>query len=325
MKKEISGQNIVDYKTYDNKKLATFWLTYNNIWNFVVIILMLSATISIHTALKEHSLNYNWALYTMYGILGAYALFYVTVLALSSADKDESKALKKIIIFRRLAVTMRSILEIFYVVLLLMLGENVGDENNTTAGWSYFAAATLILRNALAIARQILMYFLKRKMDKKKEERKAIRKVYVSKLKKDVQKDQILLEQRKKEVEAHKKSMQFRLWSLYNDAFVKKHEVGIEKEIPVEVQEVEEVVEDEVKVIYTAPEVEKEPMEHEEDIVVEEDNVLDAVEERYLYDAPEVAADVSTDDSDIFMSLVEIVSDYSGVFDFPDGTRRSDD
>ncbi len=330
MHQKIRGENIIDYKTFDNKKLATFWLTYSNIWNFVVIVLMISATISIHSALKEHSIAYNWAIYTMYSIIGVYALFYITVLALSSNEQDESKALKKILIFRRLAVTMRAALEIFYVVLLIMLGEDVGVENDKTAGWSYFAAAVIILRNALAVAKQIFFYFLKRKRDKKREQDRVIRRVRLKNLKKDVQREQVLLKQKEREIEAHRNSMQYRLWSLYNDSFVRTHEVGVEKELPAEVIDVEEELSEEVQVIYEAPveveEIDNFVIDADDDLVEDDSNILDkGAQEKYIYDAPEVAADVVSDDSDIFMSLVEIVSDFSSVFDFPDGLSRSDD
>ncbi len=330
MREDIRGLNKIDYKTYDNKKLATFWLTYSNIWNLVVIILMISATISIHTALKEHAMAYNWAIYTMYSIIGIYAVFYITVLALSSNEKDEKKALKKILIFRRLAVTMRAILEIFYVVLLIMLGEDVGAKNDMTAGWSYFAAALMILRNALAILRQIFFYFIRLKRDKKREERKEIRKVRYQNLKKDVQREQLLLEQKQKEVDAHSNSIQYRLWSLYNESFVRNHEVGVEKELIVDGAKIEEEdIAEEVQVIYEAPQeiVEDTDVENIEDLVEDDTNLLNNNNdiEKYIYDAPDVAADDISDDSDIFMSFVEIISDFSTVFDFPDGKTRSDD
>lgn len=316
------------YKTVDNKKLSTLWIMWNNIYNVFVIAMMISVTSGLYSAyVKFTDSEFMWVIYILIALTALYALFYVVVLIYSHKEKDDDRAIRNVGYFRNIVNITKSIMSVFYVILTFVLlldgwTSNIGLE----VKWSYIVAAIMVGHSIISIILQI--YFFRKKMviyKEKEEDRQEMKKVH-EELREDIRDAKALLKHKERDLELQKKSMMYRLWSLYSHRYVQPKLVEVDN-VPVTVPATFDTDDDvsEIQIIYQEPEKPQEkPEETVEEITVKD--IFNQDESEYFYDAPDsVEDDVDYDKDELTISLADVISDYSTVFDFPDGKRRSDD
>lgn len=317
------------YKTVDNKKLSTLWIMWNNFYNIFVIAMMISVTSGLYSAyVKFTDSEFMWVIYILIALTALYALFYVVVLIYSHKEKDDDRAIRNVGYFRNIVNITKNIMSVFYVILtFVLLLDGWTSDIGLEAKWSYIVAAIMVGHSIISIMLQI--YFFRKKMviyKEKEEDRQEMKKIH-EELREDIRDAKALLKHKEKDLELQKKSMMYRLWSLYSHRYVQPKLVEVDNapiEDPIEEYDDDDV--SEIKIIYKEePEKSKEnPEENPEEITVKD--IFNQDETEYFYDAPDSVEDDSDYDKDeISISLADVISDYSTVFDFPDGKRRSDD
>ncbi len=315
------------YKTVDNKKLSTLWIMWNNFYNIFVIAMMISVTSGLYSAyVKFTDSEFMWVIYILIAITALYALFYVVVLIYSHKEKDDDRAIRNVGYFRNVVNITKSSMSVFYVILtFVLLLDGWTSDIGLDPKWSYVVAAIMVGHSVISILLQI--YFFRKKMviyKEKEEDRQEMKRVH-EELKEDIRDAKALLKHKERDLELQKKSMMYRLWSLYSHRYVQPKLVEVDNVLDLSTEEDSDDVPD-IKIIYRE---EPEKLEENHEEKPEEISVKDIFNQddtEYFYDAPDsVEDDGDYDKEEITLSLADVISDYSSVFDFPDGKRRSDD
>ncbi len=319
------------YKTVDNKKLSTLWIVWNNIYNIIVIAMMISVTSGLYYAYLKFTTKFMWIIYILIGLTALYTLFYIFVLLYSHKEKDDDKAIRNVGYFRNIVNITKSLMSVFYVILtFVLLLDGWVTKIGLDEKWSYVVAAVMVGHSIISIFLQIYYFRLKMVRYKEKEEERQAMKRLHAELKEDIKDSETLLKHRKQDIERQKKSMMYKLWSMYQKRYVqpKKVEIG-------------NVIQEEEKPTETVPEYEvifENPVATTEENLVEKPHETDVNEifnqqaeddtETYFFDAKveeEKDETLEEENDEPTISIADIVSDYSDVFDFPDGKTRSDD
>lgn len=208
------GKSVIGYKS-GRRGLLGFWINLNLIINIVIIAGMISAVFSFESMLGEDEGAYTWARWVLYAAIAGYIVLFIHLVVSIRKDLDDSRAQMRLFNYRSLSVIARKLLTILYTVFLCFilvdswLSGVVGSESLI-----YVIGIIIIAFYVLMIGVDILKIVIRRKNYENTKKKRHLKKGRLQTMRKDLECQQILVEQKIIETRALTDSMVFRLLSI---------------------------------------------------------------------------------------------------------------
>lgn len=209
------GKSEIGYKG-GRRGLLGFWINLNLIINIVIIAGMISAVFSFESMLGEvEGGAYSWARWVLYAAIAIYIVLFIHLVVSIRKDLDDSRAQMKLFNYRSISVIARKLLTILYTVFMCFILVDswiagvVGSESLI-----FVIGIIIIAFYAMMIAVDILKIVIRRKNYEYTKKKRSLKKGRLQSMRKDLECQQVLVEQKIIETRALKGSMVFRLLSI---------------------------------------------------------------------------------------------------------------
>lgn len=209
------GKSEIGYKTGRRGWLG-FWINLNLIINIAIIAGMISAVFSIESMIGTSSDSaYSWARWILYAVIAIYIVLFIQLVVSIRKDLDDSRAQMRLFNYRSISVIARKILTILYTVFMCFILVDgwisgvVGSESLI-----FVIGIIIIVFYVLMIAVDVFKIVMRRRIYENTKKKRHLKKGRVQTMKRDLECQQILVEQKIIETRALKNSMVFRLLSI---------------------------------------------------------------------------------------------------------------
>lgn len=209
------GKSEIGYKTGRRGWLG-FWINLNLIINIAIIAGMISAVFSIESMIGSSDRSaYSWARWILYAVIAIYIVLFIQLVISIRKDLDDTRAQMRLFNYRSLSVIARKVLTILYTVFMCFILVDgwisgvVGSESLI-----FVIGIIIIAFYVLMIAVDVFKIVMRRKIYENTKKKRHLKKGRVQTMKKDLECQQILVEQKIIETRALKGSMVFRLLSI---------------------------------------------------------------------------------------------------------------